>query len=153
MTSKSHVDVNSLASQMDALDGASMMSEGSVSEILDDNNIDLKTFKDTVKNYIAIDNKISKLQEAIKVLRKEKTNLSTNILDFMTNHDIEDLNTNNGKIKKTVNYVKKPLNKHILQSKLNEFFKDDTQAGKLLELLNTREKTQKVKLTHIHKKN
>lgn len=149
---ESNVDVNSLASDLDALEKASMISQGSVSEILDDSNIDLKTFKDTVKNYITIDDKISKLQEAIKVLKKEKTNLSANILDFMTNHDIEDLNTNNGKIKRTVNYVKKPLNKHILQSKLNEFFKDDTKAGKLLELLNSREKVQKVKLTHIHKK-
>ena len=42
---------------------------------------------------LTIDDKISKLQEAIKVLKKEKTNLSANILDFMTNHDIEDLNT------------------------------------------------------------
>tara|TARA_B100001540_G_C15289665_1_gene409779 strand:+ start:61 stop:516 length:456 start_codon:yes stop_codon:yes gene_type:complete len=150
---ESNVDVNSLASDIDALESANKLSEGSVSEILDDSNIDLKTFKDTVKNYITVDNKISKLQEAVKTLKKEKTNLSSNILDFMSNHDIEDLNTNNGKIKRTVNYVKKPLNKQVLQSKLSEFFNDDTKAGKLLELLNSREKVQKVRLTHVHKSN
>lgn len=112
-------------------------------------NFELNDFKLNVKNYLIIDDDIKKLEKHSKELKQAKSKLNNEILKFMNNHNIEDLNTDTGKLKKNIRYLKKPLNKKILKSKLNEYCKNDLETETLFKFIENRDKEEKVELKRI----
>jgi len=69
-----------------------------VTENIDDNQImlnevELNQFKGMVKQWLAYDDEIKVLQNALKDRRAKKNELTPVVMDFMKNHEIEDLNT------------------------------------------------------------
>ena len=117
------------------------------------NNEDFQIFRERVKKYIVYDDDIKKLEKIIKEKKKEKKQITDGIIEFMSNYNIEDLSTENGKLKRSVSFIKKPINKETIQKKLSEYLNNSDKANEAtLYIFNNREKDKKVKLKRIDKK-
>ena len=122
-------------------------------EVFNDNNEEFSEFKKKVKNWLNIDDDIITLQNAIKERKKQKDRLTPEILDFMDRFEINDLNTNDGKLKFTKSLYTKPLNKKFLISRLGDFFKDFSKGEKVAGfILDNRDKEEKIKLRRVKDK-
>ena len=123
------------------------------SYIFNDNNDEFVGFKQDVKEWLILDDDILKLQNAIKERRKKKNELTPKIINYMDKFEINDLNTNNGKLKFSKTLQTKPLNKEFLENRLGDFFKDLTKGKKIATfLLENREKAEVVKLRRVQNK-
>lgn len=118
-----------------------------------EDNDEFVEFKNNVKEWLLLDDDIITLQNAIKDRKVKKNELTPKILEYMEKFEINDLNTNNGKIKFTKSYQTKPLNKQFLISRLGDFFKDFTKGEKAASfILENRDKEEKFKLRRVHNK-
>lgn len=116
-------------------------------------NLDFDDFKNNVKKYLNIDDDIKKLEKHIRELKQGKQKISGLILTFMNNHNIEDLNTETGTLKKNVKYLKKPLSKKNLKNKLLEYYKNNEDQSELVfKFIDNRAKEEKIELKRIFKK-
>jgi hypothetical protein len=94
-----------------------------------------------------------KLQNAIKERRIKKNELTPKIMDFMNNYQINDLNTQNGKLKFTKTQHTKPLNKQFLMAKIADYFKDINKGEKITNfILENRDKEERMNLRRIKEK-
>jgi hypothetical protein len=119
-------------------------------EVFDDNNEEFTEFKNNVKEWLVLDDDILTLQKAIKDRKTKKNELTPKISNFMDKFKINDLNTNNGKIKFTKSLCTKPLNKQFLISRLGDFFKDFSKGEKAATfILENRDKEEKIKLKRV----
>jgi len=104
-------------------------------------------FKNMAIEYFKIDDDIKAAENLIKAKKKERKELTENILKFMKDNEIDDLNTDKGVLQYTVNERKIGLSKKVLQNKLLNFFdKQEEKALDLLKFLDNREKIEKVSL-------
>jgi len=118
--------------------------------LLNDDNEEFVEFKNNVKEWLTLDDDIITLQKAIKDRKLKKNDLTPKILDFMNRFKINDLNTNNGKLKFTKSLQTKPLNKQFLISRLGDFFKDFSKGEKAASfILENRDKEEKLKLRRV----
>ena len=118
--------------------------------LLNDENEEFLEFKNNVKEWLTLDDDIITLQKAIKDRKIKKNDLTPKILDFMNRFKINDLNTNNGKLKFTKSLQTKPLNKQFLISRLGDFFKDFSKGEKASTfILENRDKEEKFKLRRV----
>ena len=123
------------------------------SYIFNESNDEFVEFKKNVKEWITLDDDILTLQNAIKERRNKKNELTPKIIDYMDKFEINDLNTNNGKLKFTKSLQTKPLNKQFLISKLGDFFKDFSKGEKVASyILENRDKAEVVKLRRVQNK-
>jgi len=110
-------------------------------------------FKLKVKSYLSVDDEIKTYELKIKELKRNKKTLTTDIIGFMGTHNIEDLTTDNGNLKRNITHVKKPLNKLIIKTTLMEYLKNSQQTDNIIKLLDNREKEEHISLKRISKKN
>jgi hypothetical protein len=101
----------------------------SVDEI-DEGHMDM--FKEDVKKWIDIDDKVLALSKEILALKKQRLEFNTKIVDFMRNYKIEDLNTNNGKLEYRVKHAKKGLSSKIIHENLLSYFKTDKEQAETI---------------------
>ena len=109
-----------------------------VTENIDDNQImlnevELNQFKGMVKQWLAYDDEIKVLQNALKDRRAKKNELTPVVMDFMKNHEIEDLNTKDGKLKCYTSNRKKALTQKDIKHKLLGYFKNENKGEKCVE--------------------
>ena len=136
--------VNNLEENNDILD------EDIDNTVFSDDNEEFINFKSGVKEWLTLDDDIITLQKAIKERKNKKNELTANILDFMNRFKINDLNTQEGKIKFTKSLYTKPLNKEFLITKLGSFFKDFKKGERAASfILENRDKEEKFKLRRI----
>ena len=114
-----------------------------------DQNKSLEEFKTKVKQWITIDEEINKYESKIKDLKKHKKKvLEPEITSFMVEHNITNLNTENGLIKCNERKTKKGLNKHNIRENLTQVLNDESQIEQALQLImNNREVVIKHVLT------
>jgi len=113
---------------------------------------DTNNLRESVKNWLQIDNEIKQLQKEIKKRRTMKKQITDNLINTMKSNDIDVMNIPDGRLVKTTNRVKAPLSKkHLIQSLLI-YFKEDQDMVKNLSshIMDTRqvkvvEKIQKKK--------
>jgi hypothetical protein len=118
--------------------------------VFTDDNDEFIEFKANVKEWLTLDDDIITLQKAIKERKKKKDELTPKVLDFMNRFKINDLNTQEGKIKFTKSLYTKPLNKQFLISRLGDFFKDFNKGEKAASyILENRDKEEKFKLKRV----
>lgn len=112
-------------------------------------NKSLEDFKRKVKQWLTIDEEINKYEAKIKDLKKHKKKvLEPEITSFMVDHNITNLNTENGLIKCNERRQKKCLNKHNIRENLGQVLNDETQIEQALQLImNNREIVVKHVLT------
>ena len=98
-----------------------------------------------IRDWIAIDNEITKLQKQIKGCREEKKTMTNSLVDVMKDNEIDCFDINDGKLVYSKSKVKKPINKKSLFAALEGYFKEDTELAKELSehILNSREETIK----------
>lgn len=115
-----------------------------------DDNEDFIEFKSNVKEWLTLDDDIQTLQKALKERKARKNQITPNVLDFMNRFKINDLNTQEGKIKFTKSTYTKPLNKQFLISRLGDFFKDFNKGEKAASfILDNRDKQEKFNLKRV----
>lgn len=112
-------------------------------------NKSLEDFKIKVKQWLTIDEEINKYESKIKELKKHKKKvLEPEITSFMVEHNITNLNTENGLIKCNERKTKKGLNKHNIRENLGQVLNDESQIEQALQLImNNREVVVKHVLT------
>ena len=112
-------------------------------------NQSLEDFKIKVKQWLTIDEEINKYESKIKELKKHKKKvLEPEITSFMVEHNITNLNTENGLIKCNERKTKKGLNKHNIRENLGQVLNDESQIEQALQLImNNREVVVKHVLT------
>lgn len=118
-----------------------------------DNQFFKQKLKDSVKEYLNIDNEIATLQSAIKERKKKKDELSVFILGAMKNNEIQQMNINNEKLVYSVTQTKSPLSKTYLNNVLTDYFNNNDKALDVINhILTNRTKVEKVKLKRLLEK-
>jgi hypothetical protein len=94
-----------------------------------------------VKEWIKVDNEITKLKTEIKEKNNKKKLLSGNLLNVMKTNDIDCFDINGGAIVYKKTKVKKPITGKILLKTLEQYFKNDTPTAQELtkHILDNRE--------------
>lgn len=128
--------------------------EEELDNVFTDENEDFIEFKSDVSQWLTLDDDIITLQKAIKERKTKKNELTIKIQEYMNKFQINDLNTQNGKIKFTKSLYTKPLNKQFLISRLGDFFKDFSKGEKAASfILDNRDKQEKFVLKRVINKN
>lgn len=131
-----------------------MKSNEPVDDDLTDNNPEFVEFKEKIKRWLELDDDIKTLQKAIKDRKTLKNELTPEILEFMDQHDIKDLNTRDGRLQYSKSTTKKALNKKTLTNRLTDFFKDLSKGEKVADfILNNRDTVDRVRLKRTFKRN
>ena len=76
----------------------------------------------SIKEWIAINNKMNELQKVMKDLRLKKKQLTDTLIKIMENNEIDGIDINNGKLVYRKNKVKAPINKDYLLKMLDNYF-------------------------------
>ena len=118
-----------------------------MNDSVDINKGELTEFKSRVKQWLAIDEEISKYEHKIKELKNLKNKiLQPQITTFMINHNVKDLNTQNGKIRCNERTQKKALNKTNIRDNLSQVISDDSQIEQAMNLIMNNRET---KIVHV----
>jgi len=111
----------------------------------DINEGELSEFKSQLKQWLAIDEEISKHELKIKDLKNlKKKILEPQITNFMVNHNVKDINTQSGKIRCNERIQKKPLNKTNIRSNLSQVITDSTQIEQAMSLIMNNRETKTI---------
>ena len=90
-----------------------------------------------IKQWFAIENKLTELSGQIKELRKMRKDLNVDLLEIMKTHNIDCFDCNSGKIMYTKNNVKKTINKKYLNDILQKYYGNENtkEAQELCEFI------------------
>jgi hypothetical protein len=86
--------------------------------------------RNTLKQWITMDDRIRELQNEIKKIRDEKTKLSGVVLEFMRDNQIDDLaleGSGVGNIRRSVRTSRPPLRRNYIRTQLLLQFADQPQ--------------------------
>lgn len=120
---------------------------GLIQENMPSNNleIDKEKIKGYVQDYLNLDKEIATLKGAIKERNKQKKLLSEQILIFMKQFNIDDMNFSYGKLSYKTGQRKKALKKSNLLDSYSEFFQgDNDKAQKLMDFIDSKKSTETV---------
>tara|TARA_Y100000996_G_C22365515_1_gene578759 strand:- start:330 stop:737 length:408 start_codon:yes stop_codon:yes gene_type:complete len=117
------------------------------------NNIELTDFKLLVKQWLLLDNQISEREKDIRDLKKRRTKeIEPKIVEFMKNHNITDLNTDNGKLKCVEKITKQGFNKKNIRENLSCIIDDNSIIDEAMDkIINNRTSKTSHKLTKMKK--
>lgn len=113
--------------------------------------ISMDEFKTYVKKWFELDNYLKKLAMVAKEKKLEKLRISEVIMRFMSKYNIEDLNTKEGRIRCKHTCVKAPVNKKIIQERVNDYFNHDEHKKQelLQKIFEEREVVEKTTLRRL----
>jgi len=108
-----------------------------------------------VRNWLEIEKEIKTIQKTVKEKRKEKKEITENLLGIMKENEIDCFDITDGKLLYTKNKVKSSLSKKHLLASLAMYFKDDQQKANDITgfILDSRKVTLKENIRHKIKKN
>ena len=113
----------------------------------------LEQFKFTVKRWLELDDQIKALGRQAKELRKIKNELTPQIQKFMDEYDIDDLNTQNSKLKLLHTKRKQGFSQKLMVQKLVDYYQSEEQAKKIMEFaLSHREEKEVISLRRYRNK-
>jgi len=110
---------------------------------------ELQEFKLKVGKWLELDEKISTLEKQTRELKKLRNKqLEPEITSFMVKFNINDLNTNSGKLKCNARNIKKPINKVNIRENLSKIITDMNRVDQAIDLIwSNREVVTTYKLT------
>ena len=82
-----------------------------------------------VKEWVRIDNEIRQLQKEQSARKKEKQNISKDLMDVMRKNEIDCFDLKDGQLMYTKKNVKKPITKKNLVGILSNFYKGDVEKA------------------------
>tara|TARA_B100000780_G_C20761620_1_gene302510 strand:+ start:174 stop:557 length:384 start_codon:yes stop_codon:yes gene_type:complete len=113
---------------------------------------EIQYFKEKVQRWLHVDTQIASLQNQIKELRKVKNKeLEPEITEFMTNHNVLDLNTENGKLRCQEKKTKKGLTKQNIRENLSKLLEEPGKLDKAMEAIEQRPVVISYKLKKLKK--
>lgn len=104
-------------------------------------------FKNSVLNWINIDDNIREHRKVVKELNQQKKDFEESIIKYLTQVDEESIQIKDGFLKKSVTKSKEPLKKENIHTALVEITGDANKAIMLTEhILKSRKETEKISL-------
>ena len=115
---------------------------------------EIQFFKEKVQRWLNVDTQISQLESQIRELKKVRNKeLEPQITTFMTQYNVTDLNTDNGKLKCQERKTKKGLNKNNIRENLSKYLTEQDKLDQAMDdLWKNREITISYKLKKIKDK-
>jgi hypothetical protein len=109
---------------------------------------ELSNFKQNVRSWLELDQKVEALNSQIKELKKQKNKeIEPQMTEFMVKYNIKDLNTETGKLKCNEMKTKKAINKTNLTENLSKILEDQNRLNEAVTLImNNREINTKYKI-------
>jgi len=105
---------------------------------------ELSFFKEKVLLWLNIDNQIKELSKELSNLRKVKNKeLEPFIVNFMKEHNLNNLNTQKGKLEYKTTETKKAINKDILEQSLSNYLPTDKIDDAINNIMNNRKVSTK----------
>jgi hypothetical protein len=103
---------------------------------------------DTIKKWVKIDNEIRLLQKEQNNRKKEKKNISNELITVMKNNEIDCFDINDGQIIYSKKSVKKPITQKVLLNLLSTYYNGDVlKASELNDfIMENREETIQEKI-------
>ena len=113
----------------------------------------IEEFKLKVKKYMELDDLVKKQAKLLKQQKKERLNLYHDVLNFMSENNVEHCNTKTGVLKCVVRKSQKSVGKQDIYNKLCSFLKDEQVATNALNYIyENRETVEKTALRRIKPK-
>ena len=111
-------------------------------------------FKEQVKRWLKLDGEIAELEGKIRDLKKIRNKeLEPKLTEFMVKFKVNDLNTENGKIRCSARNTKKGLTNKYIHESLSKVIEDQTIVDKAMEnILENREVVTTYKLAKVKPK-
>lgn len=99
----------------------------------------------TIKKWVKTDNEIRSLQKEINLRKKQKKNISNDLMGVMRNNEIDCFDINDGQIMYVKKNIKKPITQKILLNILNNYYDGDFEKATDLNnfIMDSREETVK----------
>lgn len=96
--------------------------------------------KQTIKEWVKLDEETSLLRQKMKKLNQSKKDLSLQLLEIMKEKKIDEFDLNNeGKLIRQTKKTKQPINKKQLYASLTKYYENEENAQKVTEyILNSR---------------
>ena len=110
---------------------------------------DFDEFKENAISYFTLDDEISTLNKKLRELRKQKNDCTKNLIEFMGDNKIKDINTDSGKLKYVVTTKKERVNNKYIKKKLLSYFNSDDKALECFKHIDNREKVEVPKLKRV----
>ena len=112
-----------------------------------------KQFINSIKNWVAIDDKMKKLKEELKMLTNEKKEYEKVVLQELDKLDEKVIDITDGKLRKNVSKTQVPLKKDHIEKTLQEFTKDQLKTNEIIkQMLETRQYVERINLKRTGKK-
>jgi hypothetical protein len=94
-------------------------------------------FKMSIKKWVELDEKQKKIREVSTKLKKDKDKYQEYILDYMSSNNIKDKNIliNDGKLCYGESKTSQTISKKYIIEKLTTYFKNETKAEEIANLL------------------
>lgn len=106
--------------------------------------------KNLVKDWVKIDNETKMLQKEVNSRKKEKAELSKQLIDIMKHTNTECFEMKNGVLLYTTKNVKKPITKKVLLEILSKYYDGDYMKASEVNdfILNNREEVVHESIIH-----
>lgn len=103
-----------------------------------------------IKDWVKMDNEIRALQKEVCSRKKEKTKLSTQLMDVMKENNIDCFDLKDGQLLYVKKNVKKPITKKVLLNILSKYYQGDYMKASEVNdfILNNREETVHESIVH-----
>ena len=110
---------------------------------------DFDEFKENAISYFTLEDEIKTLNKKLRELRKEKNDCTKNLIEFMGDNKIKDINTDSGKLKYVVTTQKERVNNKYIKRKLLSYFNSDDKALECFKHIDNRDKVEVPKLKRV----
>ena len=83
----------------------------------------------SIQEWVKLDNEMRKLKKEVSSRKTEQDKITKVLIDVMKSNEIDEINTNNGKLTYTNRTVKKPITKKNLLEILSKFYNGNTKQA------------------------
>lgn len=94
-------------------------------------NNDTEILRSNINEYLKLNEAINKQKQQLKILNTNKKKYEENIIQFMKNQNISDINSANSKIKFNTSLRKENLSKKIIKDQMTKYFEQDDRFKNL----------------------
>ena len=113
---------------------------------------EIQFFKEKVQRWVKVDTQIMELEAQLRELKKVRSKeLEPQITTFMTQNNISDLNTENGKLRCKEKRTKQALNKNNIRLNLSKYLTDEKIDSAITDMWNNREEKVTYQIQKIKK--
>ena len=105
------------------------------------------SLEENIKNWVRIDNSIKELNEKIKYYKQEKLKYNTNIIEYITNNDLDNvtIRISNGKIKFLDMNYSQPLTYKFIYECLIKFFNNENKVDEIINFIKSKRNIKTIK--------